>query len=207
MGIRDRSISDVTVDEGTGTATITASVDNAVTGTDLVITLSDGKTITIAVGDSTGTSAAFAVQGDDPYVDGSVSAVTITSPRARNVQALHTTACATININDTIDPLPPTESDNLSPLAEDTNNNGIPDGAYRYPSFLNELFHNQQPVARYYGSTIIQGGWVLLNFVFFAPATGRASAPRRPGPRGDRSWLASARRATAAIRACSGCRR
>ena len=76
-----------------------------------------------------------------------------------------------ININDTIDPLPPTETDLQTPLAEDANNNGIPDGADKYPSFLNALFHDAQPVARYFGATIIQGNWIVLNFVFFAPGT------------------------------------
>src|SRR4029079_2609953 len=57
------TLADVTVDEGTGTATISASLDNAVTGSDLVISLDNGATITIAVGDSSGTSTAFAVQG------------------------------------------------------------------------------------------------------------------------------------------------
>ena len=43
-----------------GTATITAHVDNAVTGSDLLLNLSNGATITIAVGATSGTSAAFA---------------------------------------------------------------------------------------------------------------------------------------------------
>ncbi|HSI20685.1 MAG TPA: retention module-containing protein, partial [Verrucomicrobiae bacterium] len=42
------TLGDVTVDEGAGTATLSATVSNAVTGTPLVITLDNGATITIA---------------------------------------------------------------------------------------------------------------------------------------------------------------
>ena len=45
-----------TVGEG-GSVTYTASVNNAVTGSDLVVTLSNGQTITIPVGQSSGTAA------------------------------------------------------------------------------------------------------------------------------------------------------
>ena len=50
--------------------TYTASVNNAVTGSDLVVTLSNGQTITIPVGQSSGTSNAYAVRADDAYVQG-----------------------------------------------------------------------------------------------------------------------------------------
>ncbi|WP_193771659.1 immunoglobulin-like domain-containing protein, partial [Mesorhizobium sp. M2E.F.Ca.ET.219.01.1.1] len=64
------TLDDVSVNEGAGTATITAHVANAVTGSDLVISLDNGASVTIAVGATSGVSTAFAVQGDDPYVDG-----------------------------------------------------------------------------------------------------------------------------------------
>ena len=54
------TLSDVNGAEGTS-HTITATVDHVVTGNDLVITLSNGKEITIAVGATSGTSAAFAL--------------------------------------------------------------------------------------------------------------------------------------------------
>ena len=47
-----------------GTATITAHVDHAVTGSDLIVNLSNGASITIAVGATSGTSASFAATAD-----------------------------------------------------------------------------------------------------------------------------------------------
>ena len=55
------------------TITYTATVDNAVTGTDLVLTLSNGQTITIAVGQTTG-SVDYAVRADDAYAQGTAGA-------------------------------------------------------------------------------------------------------------------------------------
>ena len=60
-----------TVVEGS-TITYTATVDNAVTGSDLVLTLSTGQTITIAVGETTG-SVDHTVRADDPYVQGTLA--------------------------------------------------------------------------------------------------------------------------------------
>src|SRR5205085_11722880 len=61
--------SDVTVSEGAGTATITAHVDNPVTGSDLVITLSNGATVTIPDGTSSPASSGFRLHADDAYGD------------------------------------------------------------------------------------------------------------------------------------------
>src|SRR5690606_19359275 len=58
-----------------GTVTYTATLNNAVTGTPLVITLSGGTTITIPVGSSTGTSAPVVVRPDDVYAQGTTSVV------------------------------------------------------------------------------------------------------------------------------------
>src|SRR5215813_12580710 len=55
-----------TVTEG-GSVVYTASVNNPVTGADLTVTLSNGQTITIPVGQSTA-SATYTVRADDPYV-------------------------------------------------------------------------------------------------------------------------------------------
>lgn len=59
------TLADVTVAEGVGTATISATIDKAPQGTPLVLTLSNGATLTFAVGATTATSTPFAVQGDD----------------------------------------------------------------------------------------------------------------------------------------------
>src|SRR5207253_408226 len=97
------TLDDVTVSEGAGTATITAHVDNPVTGSDLVITLSNGATVTIPVGASSAASTAFAVQGDDPYVDNESYSVSISSTAGGNYEALNTADTATVTVNDTID--------------------------------------------------------------------------------------------------------
>ncbi len=57
------TLNDVTVNEGVGTATISASVDHAPQGSNLVLTLSNNATITILAGQTTGSSTPFAVQG------------------------------------------------------------------------------------------------------------------------------------------------
>jgi len=97
------TLDDVTVDEGSGTATIAASVDNPVTGTDLVLTLDNGATITIGVGFSSGTSTPFAVQGDDVYLDGESYPVAISGASGGNYEHLDTSDTAQVTIEDTID--------------------------------------------------------------------------------------------------------
>ncbi|WP_314946419.1 immunoglobulin-like domain-containing protein, partial [Bradyrhizobium cosmicum] len=96
------TLNDVTVNEGVGTATIAASVDHAPQGGNLVLTLSNGATITILAGQTTGTSTPFAVQGDDPYVDHESYDVSVTSATGGNYEALNTTDTATVTVNDTI---------------------------------------------------------------------------------------------------------
>jgi hypothetical protein len=92
-----------TVTEG-GSITYTASVDNAVTGSPLVITLSNGQQITIPVGASSASSAAFAVRGDDAYVQGSQTvAVSITGTSGGNYEALHTTSTTSTTVTDDAD--------------------------------------------------------------------------------------------------------
>ncbi|WP_272700013.1 immunoglobulin-like domain-containing protein, partial [Desulfovibrio sp. Fe33] len=86
------TLGDVSVDEG-GNATITATVDNA-PQTDLTLNLSNGETVTIAAGTTTG-SATFAVQGDDPYVDGGSFTVGIDSATGGNYENLNTDDTAT----------------------------------------------------------------------------------------------------------------
>src|SRR5690606_35746662 len=55
-----------------GSITYTASVGSPVAGSDLVVTLSNGATITIPVGQSSA-STAVAVRADDPYLNGTDS--------------------------------------------------------------------------------------------------------------------------------------
>ncbi|TGT77786.1 immunoglobulin-like domain-containing protein [Mesorhizobium sp. M2E.F.Ca.ET.166.01.1.1] len=97
------TLDDVSVNEGAGTATITAHVANAVTGSDLVISLDNGASVTIAVGATSGVSTAFAVQGDDPYVDGESYQVGVSGTSGGNFEALDTSDKATVTVHDTID--------------------------------------------------------------------------------------------------------
>jgi hypothetical protein len=97
------TLNDVTVNEGVGTATISASVDHAPQGSNLVLSLSNGATITILAGQTTGVSTPFAVQGDDPYVDHESYSVSVTSATGGNYEAVNTTDTATVTVNDTID--------------------------------------------------------------------------------------------------------
>ena len=78
------TLNDVTVNEGAGTATISASVDHAPQGSNLVLTLSNNATITILAGQTTGVSTPFAVQGDDPYVDHESYVVSVSSASGGN---------------------------------------------------------------------------------------------------------------------------
>jgi hypothetical protein len=97
------TLGDVTVSEGSGTATISASVNHAPQGSNLVLTLSNGATITILAGQTTGTSSAFAVQGDDVYNDGENYTVGITGSTGGNYEALDTSDTALVTITDTVD--------------------------------------------------------------------------------------------------------
>ncbi|MFM7967655.1 immunoglobulin-like domain-containing protein, partial [Aeromonas sp. A-5] len=97
------TLGDVTVNEGSGTASIVASVDQVVTGSNLQIILSNGATVTILVGQTTGTSSAFAVQGDDIFVDGEAYSVSIASATGGNLGTPDISDTATITVNDTID--------------------------------------------------------------------------------------------------------
>ncbi|TMB99469.1 MAG: hypothetical protein E6J42_03080, partial [Chloroflexi bacterium] len=76
-----------------------------------------------------------------------------------------------INTGELIDPKPVGSTDVFKPLAVDGNGNGIPDGAERYPSFLNTLFANAQPVRRLFGTAHVQGSWMTWNIVYFAPGS------------------------------------
>ena len=93
-----------------------------------------------------------------------------------------------------MDPKAPGEADLLENFALDSNNNGIADGAEKYPSFLNTLFDPDYdgpgpdglprtgddvngstpplvPRARLFGASFVQGNWVTINFMVFDPGT------------------------------------
>ncbi|WP_325049678.1 immunoglobulin-like domain-containing protein, partial [Legionella septentrionalis] len=94
-------LSDVTVDEG-GNITLTANVENAPQNTPLVITLSNGEIITIAVGQTSG-SVTFPAPTDDAYIDAGSQTISISSAVGGNYEQLDTSDTATITIQDTID--------------------------------------------------------------------------------------------------------
>jgi hypothetical protein len=98
---------------------------------------------------------------------------TINNPCNTTVIVEFTMLNASVNINTTIDPKPPGQSNSLEPLALDADNNGIADGVEKYPSYLNLAFGNIQPVIRSIGITKVPGvtDWIVLNFVVFPPGT------------------------------------
>ncbi|RUQ96538.1 immunoglobulin-like domain-containing protein, partial [Legionella septentrionalis] len=95
------TLGDVTVNEG-GTITLTANVENAPQNTPLVITLSNGEIITIAVGQTSG-SVTFPAPTDDAYIDAGTQTISISSATGGNYEQLDTSDTATITIQDTID--------------------------------------------------------------------------------------------------------
>src|SRR6185436_17419200 len=97
------STAPASVAEGS-TITYTATVDNAVTGTPLVLSLSNGQSITIAVGQTTG-SVSYAVRADDAYVQGSsaLPAVSITGNSGGNFENVATTGTVLTSVTDDAD--------------------------------------------------------------------------------------------------------
>ena len=100
------TLKDVSVSEGSGTATIGATLNHA-PQTTLVVTLSNGATITFEPGYVPGTvvqSTAFLVQGEDVFVDAETIAVSITSTNGGgNFEKLDISSKATVKVEDTID--------------------------------------------------------------------------------------------------------
>ena len=91
---------------------------------------------------------------------------------------------------DTIEPLPSGTTDRLSNIAADANSNGIPDGADKYPSWLNNIFRTNEddpstiitPHARLFGEYFIASATttVILNILIFNP--GQSVDPPGPQP-------------------------
>src|SRR5213079_3168058 len=95
--------SSANVTEG-GSIIYTAAVNNAVSGSDLVVTLSNGQTITIPVGASSASSAPFAVRADDAYVQGDQTVtVGISTTSGGNYEALSTVSTASSVVHDNAD--------------------------------------------------------------------------------------------------------
>ncbi|ATL91501.1 hypothetical protein CK911_00750 [Aeromonas sp. CU5] len=92
---------DPQVNEG-GLITFTATLDEPVFGSDLVIQLSNGAVITIPVGQSSG-SVTVAAPADSPYVDPSTITVSITGTQGGGFNQIITSPSTTTQINDTVD--------------------------------------------------------------------------------------------------------
>ncbi|WP_270688922.1 retention module-containing protein [Aeromonas sp. D3] len=92
---------DAQVSEG-GFIIFTATLNEPVFGSDLVIQLSNGAVITIPVGQSSG-SVTVAAPADSPYVDPSTLIVSITGTQGGGVNQIITGTSTTTQINDTID--------------------------------------------------------------------------------------------------------
>lgn len=78
----------------------------------------------------------------------------------------------TVDTTNTIAPNPPGTPNRLDPLA-DKDGDGIFDGAEKYPQYLNELFSDLTPRARYIGANTkdVPGTTVIINFMVFEPGT------------------------------------
>ena len=117
-----------------------------------------------------------------------------------------------INISDSIQTAPAGSRDALRALAQDADGNGVPDGADKYPAFLNAMFdvdHNfgpdgipntsltptsddtngptppLQPLARLTGYTRIYGAWFGVQYLVFEPGVtvrGPDGSPTRLEP-------------------------
>src|SRR5204863_336037 len=88
--------------EGSGSLTYTATLSNAAQGA-VTVHLDNGQTITIADGDTQGTTT-VAVRSDDPYLDQSTLTAAITTATGGNFENLSIdTATHTTTVDDTID--------------------------------------------------------------------------------------------------------
>ncbi|MBK7686058.1 MAG: hypothetical protein IPJ25_08580 [Rhodocyclaceae bacterium] len=100
---RHLSASAGSVTEG-GTITYTASVNNPVTGSDPIVTLTGGVTITIPVGSSSANSTAVATRSDEACLQGTdTSTKAITGTSGGNFEALTTTSTVSTSVVDDAD--------------------------------------------------------------------------------------------------------
>ncbi|WP_369692947.1 immunoglobulin-like domain-containing protein [Halomonas sp. BL6] len=96
------ALHDITVNEGSGTATISATLSHPA-GKEFTVTLSNGATITFAPGATESTSTAFAIQGDDVYLDSESYEVSVSDSGDHNFESLDISDKATVTVNDTVD--------------------------------------------------------------------------------------------------------
>ncbi|MFD1009138.1 retention module-containing protein, partial [Oceanisphaera ostreae] len=99
--ITSLTLGDITVSEGSGSATVTGVLSNPA-GQAFTVTLSNGATLSFAVGATEATSSAFAIQGDDVYVDGEQITVTVTDQGDHDFEQLVSNS-ATVTVEDTTD--------------------------------------------------------------------------------------------------------
>ena len=92
------------------------------------------------------------------------------------VQPQFTLVDATVDMNNTIDYLSDPASlpnDTQIPLALDQDNNGVPDGADKYPLFLKNIpaLVGLQPISRQFAWQDVSGATTVLNFLVFDKST------------------------------------
>jgi hypothetical protein len=110
--------SSATVTEG-GSVVYTATLSNAVAGTPFVVTLSNGQTITIPVGQSSGSSAPFAVRADDAQVQGiDTLSVSVATTAGGNFEAVTATGTVSTTVTDDADPTTVTVSASAANVTE-----------------------------------------------------------------------------------------
>ncbi|MGB5854240.1 MAG: retention module-containing protein, partial [Oceanisphaera sp.] len=99
--ITSLTLGDIMVSEGSGSATVTGVLSNPA-GQAFTVTLSNGATLSFAVGATEATSSAFAIQDDDVYVDGEQITVTVTDQGDHDFEQLVSNS-ATVTVEDTTD--------------------------------------------------------------------------------------------------------
>ncbi len=150
------------VTEG-GSIVYTASVNNAVTGAPLVVTLTNGHTITIPVGASSADSGPVAVRPDDAYAQGNETvSVGITGTTGGTFEALDTSSTASTIVTDDAD------ATTVSLTGTHTVNDG---GAIVYTATLTSAAQTDVTVALSNGETIhIAAGASSGNVTIVAPS-------------------------------------
>ena len=86
------------VPDGTTNLTITASVSNPVTGQPLIINLSNGATITIPVGETTGTSTPFAEQASNQNLSTEIYSISIAEVSGGNYEKIESADVSTVTV-------------------------------------------------------------------------------------------------------------
>ncbi len=93
----------------------------------------------------------------------------LNNPCNNSVSVAFTLLNGSINTGDTIRPRPEGLNDVMEPLAVDSNGNGVPDGADKYPAFISDFFAGAQPRERLFGISHIMGTWITVNILIFEP--------------------------------------